>query len=113
MSAESYGSLLSSVLMNKLPSELRLMASRKFGDAGSWDSSALLKVFEEEVEARERSALRNTNEGRRPREHPSGATLLADTQSPQCCFCHQGHPSQDCQAVTKALRRVAVATFAS
>ena len=29
---ESYSSLLSSVLMNKLPSELRLLASRKFGD---------------------------------------------------------------------------------
>ena len=32
--AESYGSLLSSVLMNKLPSELRLIASRKFRELG-------------------------------------------------------------------------------
>ena len=28
------------------------------------------------------------------------ATLLTDTQSPQCCFCQQNHPLQNCQAVT-------------
>ena len=61
--AESYSSLLSSVLMNKLPSELRLTASRKFGDTDSWDFSALLKVIEE-VQARERSSARSTHGGR-------------------------------------------------
>ena len=34
--AESCGSLLSSVLMTKLPSELRLIVSRKFSDSDSW-----------------------------------------------------------------------------
>ena len=53
VSAESYGSLLSSVLMDKLPSELRLIVIRKFGDSDNWDFSALLKVVEEEVQARE------------------------------------------------------------
>ena len=77
--AESYGSLLSSVLMNKLPSELRLIASRKFGDAESWDYSALLKVIEEEVQARERSSARSTHEGRRPKECPTAAALFTDT----------------------------------
>ncbi len=52
VTAESYGSLLSSWLMNKLPAELRVMASRKFGDTDSWESSALLKVIEE-VQVRE------------------------------------------------------------
>ena len=49
---ESYGSLLISVLMNKLPSELRLVASQKFGDKDSWDFSALFGVIEE-VQAQE------------------------------------------------------------
>jgi len=35
---ESYGSLLSSVLMSKLPAELRLIASRKFSDKENWNS---------------------------------------------------------------------------
>ena len=61
--AESYGSLLSSVLLNKLPSELRLMASRKFGGTDSWDFSALLKLIEEEVQARERLSASSTQEG--------------------------------------------------
>ena len=101
--AESYGSLLSSVLMNKLPSELRLIASRRFADTDSWEFSALLKVIEEEVQARERSATRATHENRRPKECPTGAALFVDTASPispQCCFCRQGHPSQDCRTVT-------------
>ena len=97
--AESYGSLLSSVLMNKLPVELRLIASRKFGDTDSWDFSALLKVIEEELQARERSSARNAHEVRRPKEYPTGAALFVDSASPQCCFCQQGHPSQECRTV--------------
>lgn len=50
--AESYGSLLSSVLMTKLPSELRLMASRKFGDSDSWNFDELLNLIEAEVSVR-------------------------------------------------------------
>ena len=98
--AETYGSLLLSVQMNKLPSELRLIASRKFGDTDSWDFTALLKVIEEEVQARERLSARGAHEGRRPKEYATGATLLVDSTSPQCCFCQQGHPSQDCRTVT-------------
>lgn len=98
--AESYGSLLSSVVMNKLPSELRLIVSRKFGSTDSWDFSALLIVVEEEIQARERSSARTTHEGRRPREYPTGATLFSDATSPRCCFCQQGHSSQDCPTVT-------------
>ena len=97
--AESYGSLLSSVLMNKLPSKLRLIASRNFGDKDSWEFSALLKVIEEEVQARERSTTRAAHEGRRLKECPTGAALFVDTASPQCCFCRQGHSSQDCRTV--------------
>ena len=95
--AESYGSLLSSLLMNKLPPELRLVASRRFGDTDTWDFTALLKVIDEEVQARERSSLRGHQESRRPpKTQPTGATLLADTTLPWCCFCQQEHPSQDC-----------------
>ena len=98
--AESYGSLLSSVVINKLPSELRLIVSRKFGDTDSWNFSDMLVVVEEELQARERSSARTTHEGRRPREYPTGATLFSDAASPRCCFCQQGHSSQDCPTVT-------------
>ena len=84
--AESYGSLLSSVLMTKLPSELRLMASRKFGDNDSWNFDELLKLIEAEVQARERSSARSSQSERRPKDLPTGATLFTDTRSLQCCL---------------------------
>ena len=53
MSPDSYGTLLSSVLLNKLPLEIRLIASRKV-DEDRWSLDALLKVVEEEIRVRER-----------------------------------------------------------
>ena len=55
VSADSYGSLLSSVLLNKLPQELRLILSRRVGD-DEWKLDRLMKLLEEEVQARERAS---------------------------------------------------------
>ena len=44
--------------------------------------------------------MRASQSERRHKELPTAASLLTDTQSPQCCFCQQNHPSQNCQAVT-------------
>ena len=99
--AESYGSLLSSVLMTKLPSELRLMASRKFGDSYSWSFDELLKLIEAEVQARERSSARSSQSERRPKDLPTGATLFTFKWSFQCCFCKGRHHIAICSAVTR------------
>ena len=45
---ESYGSLLSSVLMNKLPQEFRLLVSRDIKD-GEWELDSLMRVVEKEM----------------------------------------------------------------
>lgn len=50
---ESYGTLLSSALVKKLPRELRLLVSRRITD--DWDLSAIMKIVGEELEARERA----------------------------------------------------------
>ena len=82
--------------MNKPPAELRLIASRTFGESDNWELTALLKVVEEEVQVKERSSSRSANEGRRPtREHPTGVTLLANDTTPLCCFCQQNHSSHE------------------
>ena len=52
VSADSYGGLLSSLLVNKLPSEIRLIISRK-ATSGTLDLDGILKTLEQEVEARE------------------------------------------------------------
>ena len=54
VSRESYGGLLSSILMNKLPQEFRLVITREMGD-DNWQLDQLLDIFKRELEARERA----------------------------------------------------------
>ena len=42
--SESFGNLLVPIVMEKIPSELRLVVSRKFGSEESWNLDALLSV---------------------------------------------------------------------
>ena len=51
---DSYGALLSPMLLNKLPPELRLIVSRKIPDSTP-DIALLLKIVEEELLAREQT----------------------------------------------------------
>lgn len=111
--SENYGALLSSVLMSKLPSELKLIVSREIGDEEEWKLDSLMKVLENEVRARERSSSMEHKEPRKPpKEHATGAALLSGGSIlPTCCFCGQEHPSRDCPTVVdvesrrQALRR--------
>ena len=52
VSRESHGSLLSSILMNKLPQEFRLVLTGEIGD-DDWQIDELLDIFKRELEARE------------------------------------------------------------
>ena len=113
MKSEAYGALLSSVLMGKLPAELKLIVSREIGEEEEWKLDTLMKVIETEIRARERSASMESREGRRPaKELATGAALLTGGATPlSCCFCKQEHPSRDCtnivdvEARKQALRR--------
>ena len=74
---ESYGSLLSSVLMNKLPSKLRLLASRKFGDTDNWEFTAPLK--------------KSKPGNRQPHMLLTRVDDLRNTQLVLCCLLRQPH----------------------
>ena len=54
VASESYGCLLSSVIMAKLPPDIRLIVSREVKEE-EWQLDPLLKLVEREVKARERS----------------------------------------------------------
>ena len=105
--SDSYGSLLSAALMNKLPSEMRLTASKKFATKDTWSLNELLPLIEEEVQARERTSTRR-DDNRRPKDLPSGHSLFVDTTPRRCCFCQQEHPPQECKLVTGDARREAL-----
>ena len=49
--AGSYGQLLSSILMNKLPTEMHLIISHERG--GKWNIEEMMRIINREIEARE------------------------------------------------------------
>ena len=62
--ATSYGSMLSSVLLAKLPPDMRLLVSRKVSSSGGeMKLEDLLRLFEEELVAREWASRSNPTSG--------------------------------------------------
>ena len=53
VTSQSYGALLTPMLQNKLPSELRLIINRELTE--NWDLDKFMKISAEELEVRERS----------------------------------------------------------
>ena len=87
-----YGSLLSSVLLNKLPLDLQLMVSKKFPE-GDLDLTPLLKIIGGEIEAWERVQSK-PNQQRNAEQHlPTVTTLVSP---PTCCFCQNPDPPSKC-----------------
>ena len=108
VTAETYGSLLASVLMNKLPSDLRLIIGRKIREA-DWQLDAIMTELLQEVEARERanplpsSILSNQKKGGR-RTPPTAATLFMGDR-PHCCYCNGSHTPERYNQVNKPEER--------
>ena len=101
---ESYGAMLSSVLLSKLPPELRLIVSRKV-PADSLDMGTLLETFEQELIARERatSAVQQPNRRVRPQsQQTTSAFVSTTTGSSVCVFCEQSHAPITCRSVPTA-----------
>ena len=99
----SYGSLLSSVVMNKLPQEIRVSISKEV-TGESLDLEAIMKIVEREISARERATATVTVTSpvkKQPREGSvTASALLSNNSSIACSFCSQPHPSSDCGSVT-------------
>ena len=96
----TYGTLLSSVLLSKLPQELRLIVSRQTSEV---ELDKLLQEMEKEIDARERAQATQVTSyqpARKPREPPHTATtLLSGNSSTSCCYCRRQHASEACTTV--------------
>ena len=101
---ESYGAMLSSVLLNKLPRELRLIVSRRIS-ADDLNVEVILKVFEEELSARERAqntgatAIMTPHRRHHNRPMQTSAFAVSDPGDPMCVFCQQPHFAAKCNIV--------------
>ena len=105
--SESYGSLLSSVLMNKLPQELRLIVSREITD-GELNLDALMRVTEREIDARERactSSRLSQSSRNQTKDTPTAAAMVSGATTPQCCFCSQPHLFSACEVIEDPTER--------
>lgn len=109
--SQSYGSLLCSMLMNKLPQELRILVSREVKN-DDWDLDRLLKLVEGEIEARERASS-HVNSSNSPHNQPKGqgklppsaAALHTGSFSPTCTYCQGSHTSNSCTTVSNVTAR--------
>lgn len=105
---DTYGGLLSSILMSKLPPELRLIISRELSEA-DWDLDSMMKIIQREVEARERSAgnLPSASPRRPQGRGPQTALSLMTGASTQmnCVYRNHPHPSNSCPTITSSEAR--------
>lgn len=106
VSADTYGSLLSSVLMNKLPQELRLIISRQVREE-EWTLDGIMEITEREITARERALSNSCQPSRRSMREPLTASTLFSSGSvnPKCSYCRQSHSSSSCKTVVNAAER--------
>ena len=114
--ATGYQQLLAPIIVNKLPSELRIAITRKVKDS---DLSKILESFNEEVQVREKCVLSRVAvaretlmEGAKPRwtarnNIATTATLYTEQgvdseqiRSVKCAYCDGAHKSHSCRTVT-------------
>ena len=119
VSPDSYGTILSGVLMNKLPLDIKLIVSREMkGEV--WDLDHLLSHLLSELEARERTTDMNNKYGssnsiskpnlatsRKYNNHSTASALLSTSQEKiRCSYCRQFHPSNKCTNVSSIEARL-------
>ncbi len=96
----SYGSLLASVLITKIPQELQLIVSRKMG-SDDWNLDTLMAILGEELQARERMAVGSAPSVKKISKEPATAAALLTGGSNRitCSYCQQDHTSNSCRVV--------------
>ena len=106
--SNSYGGLLTPILISKLPTELRLIISRELKE-GEWEFESMMGVVEREVAARERSIgvlTQAKKQGTSTKPPPTALSLVTGASSQiACAYCNQSHTSNLCQTVTNVEER--------
>ena len=81
--SKSYGNLLCSVLLNKIPAELQLIVSRKVSES-DWNLDLVINAIKEEITARERGSARDKATRRNEHRTPPTATALVSAKYIKC-----------------------------
>ncbi len=105
----SYGSLLTSVLLQKLPVELCLIVSRAVKE-DDWNLDTLLRQLKREIKAREREprclqVKSPSNRRGTPNQTELRLHSFPRAAPPQCSYCQKAHFSNECETVTSPTER--------
>ena len=108
---KNYGSMLTTVILEKLPAEIKLILTRNF-DEGLWDLKQILDLLDRELKARE-NCLASTSEKEElgKNDFPSfdnqytGSSLHIGSskqvgRGKSCVFCNGSHWSDKCKIVS-------------
>ena len=101
ISATSYGSLLSSILMNKLLPEFQLIISQTV-TGENWELDTLLQIVEMEISARERSETVLVHCTRQNQRSIPTVTFMSDNSTTSnCVYCNESHTPLFCTLNTR------------
>ena len=99
---DTYGSLLISIIFDRIPEELRIIISRQFKD-NNWDLDSLIRIFKEELFARERCSALSSEKGFHSNDRSFDEkpyTLFVDTVK-VCVYCgNKDHNSTRCSKIS-------------
>ena len=96
--SESYGTLLSSMFMKRIPHDICLVVSRTV-TTDEWKLDKLLAAVGSEIEAREKAAQEEAENLQKPTKNPPTTAALLSTPAPACCYCGNSHQSSSCRTV--------------
>ena len=112
---ESYGRIATSALMTRLPTEIKISATKELG-AHTQHAARLIAAINQEVTARERLAMMEGQHQQHerslipPRKNPpSAAAFLAHNSSPGSCpFCGEDHRPEACTKIPTSSARATI-----
>ena len=76
----------------------------------AWDLERLMRIFEQEIDARERAFVPTSQANVRKSRVPTASTLLANNPGSNshrvvCVYCEKDHVSSSCNTITDAAAR--------
>ena len=117
---KQYGPVLISVVMSKVPEQIKLIISRAMPENNAWEVDRLLEILKQEIESRERcrymSNVTSPKDDRvrrtkSPDDEFTAASLVTDAKREYpitCIYCRRGHSSSRCTVVTDVEARKSI-----
>ena len=103
----TYGNLMISILMQRLPPGLRIIVTKKMQE-DEWSLDKLMTIFRHELEARERANLQclpSSKSSYQQNKPATAAALFAELHDTTCSYCQGKHLSANCKTVTNVAAR--------